>query len=397
VIICQTTRCNVTCAPQFLVVTAARFGSGGCQVSGTIGLLVRTLPGAGFAGMALVPGGESRRIEVLASHANEYLRERLPEPALTTILRMIAEEENLSQSFQGIFSQQSRARGLLQKAKAHLAYLQTLNPLHPDFWRSGDTSWRLAPPSADRDEQIIQNRERVLGIARRERDDAEAEVSRLDARADEITQKKSPVAARCVSFIRNVPPHIPITLHDRRAKAPSGDLRRVVSELREKRQGLIAERAQIEAAVYPSSVTKQIMRREVDRLAELGRPDCLRTVELKLPPHFSTTQVLDAAGLPMPLQKYADGVALMAWMFKSELIDRLSIEIDELSNDAESLDDRDRTARDAALAAAILQTEREEEAAIELGEQTGVIIRRRDDMNPVAVLGLADDLNGRIT
>jgi hypothetical protein len=174
---------------------------------------------------------------------------------------------------------------------------------------------------------------------------------------------------------------------------PSGDLAKAVATLRATLRDLEGERQQVETAPLPAAYAKQVMRKEIDRLAAIGTPDVLRCTELGLPVHFTQGRVLDAAGSPAPtLHQVTDAAALVCWLMRDIMIDRLSGEIDEIADDKNALLPEERVGREKELRLAALGVEREIEAATSAAENRGTEIRRSDTANPIAVLNLSDDL-----
>jgi hypothetical protein len=263
-----------------------------------------------------------------------------------------------------------------------------LPPLHPRFAGVNTGGNRYLPPGERREQEIAAQRDKVISAAEAERDAAKAEADALQGRMDAIRGRSSALPSRIVAWIRTLQPEAPLQLYTGRIKPPEGEPKQAVTVLRARLKAIEGERSAVESAAYPSSVAKATMRRHIETLASRGAPDVLRVIELNLPPHFATAPLQDAAGNPIPLQKYTDGAAVLCWAFKDELIARLGAEIDELSNDAEALDDQQRATRDAALVAETLELERQEEAVIELAEQQAIEIIRRADASPLAVLGL---------
>jgi hypothetical protein len=310
-------------------------------------------------------------------------------PALEKLARLVAHENDLTASYSALFDRQPYARARLDRAAAHLAELVKLPPMAPVFAGTNTGISRYIPPGEEREAAIAAQRHRVIEAAQVERDAAQGEADRLQAQMDVIRSRSSPLSSRIVSWARNLSPEDdPLRPYSGRIKPPEGELKQVVVALRDRLKAIEAERSAIESAPYPSSTAKSAMRRFVEQLAERGRPDCLRVVELNLPPHFTTAPLQDAAGNPLPLQKFGDGIGLIAWLHKAELVDRLSAEIDEVANDAEAMDDQQRATRDAALVAETLELERQEEMVIVTAEQQSIEIVRRADANPLAVLGL---------
>ncbi len=94
----------------------------------------------------------------------------------------------------------------------------------------------------------------------------------------------------------------------------------------------------------------------------------------------------------IPARVKVPDFALLAWLAKDELIERLEGEVDERSDDEHALSDEDRAARLAAIEAECLAVGRDEEHFIEAAAREGFSVQRRPDADPRAVLALSGDL-----
>jgi hypothetical protein len=88
--------------------------------------------------------------------------------------------------------------------------------------------------------------------------------------------------------------------------------------------------------------------------------------------------------------------AVLAYLAKDAIIERLSAEVDDLADDSRALDVATRGLRENELLTQMLAIERAEAAAIEAAEAGGVLIPHRSDIDVRAVLGLADDVLGEV-
>jgi len=86
---------------------------------------------------------------------------------------------------------------------------------------------------------------------------------------------------------------------------------------------------------------KEIIRTEIERHAELGRPDLAPVLDHGEPIRWPTAalnhlgrQRLDAA---VGQADTFDGLAVLIWLFKPQLIDALEKEIDAIADDAAAL------------------------------------------------------------
>ena len=79
---------------------------------------------------------------------------------------------------------------------------------------------------------------------------------------------------------------------------------------------------------------------------------------------------------------------MFAWLFKPQLIEALEKEIDAIADDTAALSESDRAKRLVEVERDRLAVERDEEFFIRCAHDAGVIVHRRRDANPLAVLNL---------
>lgn len=323
--------------------------------------------------------------------AASQLAERLPKPSLEKLLALQAAEDRLNAAYRQLDEQMPVVRDRAKLTAAKLAELQKLPERSPTFLHSS-ASIRYQAPGPARDASIAEMRNRIVGAAEKECTAAKAELARLQGEMDKIRAQSSATPSRCVSFLRGLPPEAKIQPFDGKLPKPNGsDPQKAVSQLRQRLADLQTERWELSSALYPMTDALSVMRAEITRLAALGRPDVGPCLAAKQPPIWPMARVLDIAGLPT-LTQFGDGLALLCWLHKDALIDRLSQEITALADDRSALTDHQRKSRDAEIAAEILRLEREEEALVEAAQNNSILIQRRSDCSPVAVLALADNL-----
>jgi hypothetical protein len=173
----------------------------------------------------------------------------------------------------------------------------------------------------------------------------------------------------------------------------------LVTATRAKLEGLRDELAAVEAATLPADVAKQKARAQIAELAGKGKPHVLELLEGRK--QFSFAKVFRAgefaydhagqiAGRASRDRYEDDALATLCWLFERELTAAIEREIDEHSDPSSALTDEQIVKKRGQLHSAIIQVQREEEAAIEAGSQAGISIPRRPDADPRAVLGLSD-------
>lgn len=87
-----------------------------------------------------------------------------------------------------------------------------------------------------------------------------------------------------------------------------------------------------------------------------------------------------------------DSQAMIAWLFKKQLLAAVDAEIAELSDDKGALTDEQREQKLAEIDRDILAVEREEEELVSMAESQGQTISRRTNSDPRAILGLASTM-----
>ncbi len=154
---------------------------------------------------------------------------------------------------------------------------------------------------------------------------------------------------------------------------------------------LAADLRAVEQTPWPSNVTKQMARAQMEELAKRGRPDVFGLVERCQPIEWPMLPATPAT-IELPQMIRVDALALVAWALGPALVAAVEREIDEISDDAAALVAEQRMERRQQINGDMLAVEREEEALVELAEAEGITVRRRSDADPRAVLGLSGDL-----
>lgn len=153
----------------------------------------------------------------------------------------------------------------------------------------------------------------------------------------------------------------------------------------------VADLAEIRAAPIPSTDAKKLAREQIIKLADRGRPDCFRLIELGEPIEWPTFREANRGDFSWG----PDGLALVAWLHKDALLTAIGMEIDSSADDKRALSSEARREKSETALRDILTYEREEEFLIDASEKAGSHgILRRPDADPRAVFGLAGDLPG---
>jgi hypothetical protein len=171
-----------------------------------------------------------------------------------------------------------------------------------------------------------------------------------------------------------------------------------IVRIRGRLEEIIAKAAKIAAAPISSTAAKDLMRAEIARLAERGRPDVFEVIERageigwpKVEPARMAIQGKDG------LESFSapptfDAQGCFAWLHQKALISALELEIDRRADDKEALEPEERTKQLEMMRTLLLATEREEEALMLRSADEGLQALRRIDADPRAVLGLADEM-----
>jgi hypothetical protein len=244
---------------------------------------------------------------------------------------------------------------------------------------------------AARDKQLVQAEAEVQAV----RD----ELAELDGKISALAARRSAVAQRCTEWLGALATGTVLEFHPPpEPPKPNGK----TSPIEAIRQRIARQRAELEAArtaPFPSGVCKRLAREQIEALAERGTPSVLPLVEhgrsIAFPKADTRGQLFGHVASPdhpqitgFSAHDAPDSLAVLAWLFRNEMVSRIEAEIDEFADDENALDDSQRAAKSVDLLAEILECERVEEAIIEAAAASGQVIARRDDADPRAVLGV---------
>ncbi|CAJ0890866.1 hypothetical protein AMST5_04086 [freshwater sediment metagenome] len=173
-----------------------------------------------------------------------------------------------------------------------------------------------------------------------------------------------------------------------------------VARIREKVSKLKEDAQSIEDAPQPSESAKARARAQIEALAAKGAPGVMALIEsatgsIQWPEKYQVSPIVwGPNGQPIGSAGKDgwtfDPLAFSIWLHKDSVIAAIEREITAKSDDSSAMDDATRAKKRERVAAAILSAEREEERLIELAEESGVAIPRREDADPRAFLGLSD-------
>jgi len=235
-----------------------------------------------------------------------------------------------------------------------------------------------------------------------------AEVATLDARTKALNTRRPRILRRLEDYVRAISSRAVIEPHPAiEPKLAKGTLPlAAVEAIRDELKRLDDALDGVRSAPVHSEAMKAAIRAEIGELAERGCPDVLRSIELGASLRWPQTpspmhKIMGHAvgpGGALPIAAFVESTptedlkAVLAWALSEVLIAKLEAEVDELSEDANALTNEERAEQVADILATMLETERTEEALIELAESQGTTIPRRAEADPRAVLGLSSDL-----
>jgi hypothetical protein len=152
------------------------------------------------------------------------------------------------------------------------------------------------------------------------------------------------------------------------------------------------------SASLPAAVVKNRLAQEIEALAARG-PNVMPAIEAGLPLQWpmvdvqASVQAITGSETPQIVTGFAshqahDVLGLLAYLFKDQLLEKLSAEVDELADDAGALTPEERAEREAELRAELLAAERLEERLIEIAAAEGRDVMRRPSADARAILGI---------
>lgn len=177
---------------------------------------------------------------------------------------------------------------------------------------------------------------------------------------------------------------LPAAIH--KGETVQAAVARLRGEIAEKR----ADLNRIASALLTSVECKAAIQREVEALAEAGTPDVGPVMEGR-PIGWPRHNIHVHPNGHVVAWDAIDTRAVLTWFLKPQLLTRLEAEVDVVADDKAALSSVQRRTEDARVRAEMLVVERLEEVAISAAPP-GLLIPRRIDADPRAVLGLADDV-----
>ncbi|MGZ5234158.1 MAG: hypothetical protein ACXWC3_29450 [Burkholderiales bacterium] len=241
------------------------------------------------------------------------------------------------------------------------------------------------------DREVVETRQRVEKFT----DEARRLEALYEARTTQW-QSISRALQAVEGWLRNGGIPVGVTLQDHEAEPPKlvkgENLLDAIENRRRRVRELRADLHRIQSAPYPSSYAKQRMREMVEALAMQGAPNVASLIEHDRPIEWARRQVQSEVRggdrLALGFAEVPDTVALLAWLHRETLIKKLDGEIASESDDAASMSHEARQKAEAEVIGDLLDIERQEAELTWMAQAERLPIEHRDDINPVALLGV---------
>jgi hypothetical protein len=177
---------------------------------------------------------------------------------------------------------------------------------------------------------------------------------------------------------------------------PKETIAEAIERIRGDRQELLAQLSAVRAALLPSAVAKGNARKQIEELAEQGRPTTWEVLEGRTIQWPTTSFRVDTStafvaseGTPrlggLLFAEVPHIQALFTWLHRDALIKAIDKEIDGEADDKAALSPAEKAKRETEILAAILEVEREEAALI---DKAGDVELHRPDMDVRAFLSI---------
>lgn len=320
----------------------------------------------------------------------------LPAAARDKLESLRAHRDDLTATARALSDQLTRARQRVYDAEDAV---RRIGQHRADQWPYDANDARRLAVERQRDENVKEAAEAAVVEARETFAAIQGRLGARQARLDPIRA----LVSRLDEYVDGLPrgeavlSHPGVSAQLGRGENPAD----AVTKVRASIDGLREDIDTVKRAPLPRRVLKELARAEVARLAEGGEPnltDFLRNGRSIGWPHDlvmgKSAVATDKGGIMVGSSTLSlpSSLAMMALVAGDALIAYLDRQIDARVDDSVALDAKARVAREREIVAKILAFERREEALIDLAAAQGIEIMRREDADPRAVLGLADDM-----
>ena len=155
---------------------------------------------------------------------------------------------------------------------------------------------------------------------------------------------------------------------------------------------LAADLHRAKSAPWPSSLAKEKAKAAILALAERGTPNFDTMIEhgsrLAFPMVSMQSMVHGTETPALAFAEGTDSIGLICWLLRDQMQARINAGIDEVADDKNALDERQRADMTAQITADELLIQRAECSLIWHAEAQGEIIDFRADTSPLALLGI---------
>ena len=238
----------------------------------------------------------------------------------------------------------------------------------------------------DSDARVIQQREHVEALTAattRLQDQYERAIAMWTPAARVLTNAEAWLKSPPLGTVLEDAPEPKVTLQK------GEDLLTGIERLRQQAGKIKADLARIYVAPYPSAYCKRRMRETVEAIAQ--GPNVTNLVErdgnITWPEQSVRAQVFNTGQPAIAFAEVPATIGLFAWAFKAALIERLEAEIDSKADDKTALSHDERQMREAELASALMEVERDESALVWRAQGQDLPAEHRIDCHVLAVLG----------
>jgi DNA repair exonuclease SbcCD ATPase subunit len=215
---------------------------------------------------------------------------------------------------------------------------------------------------------------------------AERELAEIIPRLEQASEAWSAHAGlfeRVEQYIRKLSDNV-ATFDGRTPKPRKGEsASEAATRLRQRIAELQAEIDEVRQAPPPAAEVEDVLRAEIEKLAERGKPQVFVDGSVTMPHRIDFLPTAQG-GISIRVD---DAIALVAWLHKDALIAALSRQLDGNIDHSKALAAEQRAAKLSGLGSALLAVEREECELIFAGDSA---VMPRPDADPRAVLALAD-------
>ncbi|MER9257769.1 hypothetical protein [Mesorhizobium sp. M0619] len=319
---------------------------------------------------------------------------KLPAPAKAKFVALVEARDDARALLMGIsdkqrklFDKRDEAETEFQRLERALdrGELQREEDLPNGVVRRGPDDPRLAEAKAKLD-IALEELERVRG--------------QYEARAT-VWRSHAALVDRLERYLKDIPGRIEVAEPVKPSTAKGDKLLAEIKASRSTISKLKADRRDVETAPLPSSDAKAFAKAWVAAQAATAKPRLYGILdggrnEIEFPNKMITVETTvvmpDAHGIARGHASAVDPVALQCWLNPDAMIAALNRDIGAIAADDRALDKATRAYKINEIDGQLLAKERTEEALVDAALAEHLPVERRADVDPRALLGLADDL-----